>query len=94
MTKSKRYTLRDKPSAHVREKLGSYPEFVQDLLAARGITTQREAGAFFNPDYDTQTHDPFLLKDMPVAVERILTAIDVGEHIAVYSDFDADGIPG
>ncbi len=94
MAKSKPYTLRAKPDEQVRSALSAYPEFVQELLAARGITTQEAAATFFNPDYDAHVHDPFLLKDMPIAIDRVLRAIASDEHIAVYSDFDADGIPG
>lgn len=94
MSKSKGYTLRKKPSATVRKALKDFPEFVQDLLAVRNIKTKKDADTFFTPDYNDHVGDPFLMKDMDVAVERILTAIDKKEHIAIYSDFDADGIPG
>jgi len=94
MTKSKGYTLRNKLSKKVKDALHEYPEFVQELLAARGVLTKKDAHTFFNPDYDEHMDNPFLIKDMGIAVERILKAIDEKEHIAIYSDFDADGIPG
>lgn len=94
LSKSEKYTLSEKPSDAVRDILKEYPEFVQDLLVARNITTVESAKNFFNPNYDVHVHDPFLMRDMDTAVERIITAIDKKEHIAIYSDFDADGIPG
>ncbi len=67
---------------------------LQHLLFHRGVRTPEETEKFLNPDYDKHTHDPFLMKDMKKAVERILTAIEKGERIAIFSDYDADGIPG
>lgn len=59
-------------------------------LSALGVSRE----VFLSPGYDTHTHDPFTLPDMARAVERIERAIVQGEKIAVYADFDADGIPG
>ena len=69
-------------------------ELVKSLLAQRGVESPEAIVAFLAPDYDAHTHDPFLLVDMDVAVERVLSAIEKNEHIAVYADFDCDGIPG
>lgn len=63
------------------------------LLRARGVTDDKKE-AFLNPDYEKGRHDPFLLNDMGVAVERLLSAIRNNEKIAIYSDYDCDGIPG
>lgn len=60
----------------------------QKLLTSRNMTLEE-----LEADYGG-LHDPYLLKDMDKAVERILSAIKTGEKIVVYSDFDADGIPG
>jgi single-stranded-DNA-specific exonuclease len=62
-------------------------------LSQRGIS-DAQSDAFLYPDFDAHTHDPFLLKDMQKTVDRICTAITHEEKILVYSDFDADGIPG
>lgn len=61
-----------------------------NLLAQRGITTYDEAKNFFRPSLD-HLHDPFLMKDMDKAVERIEEAIRQREKILVYGDYDVDG---
>lgn len=71
-----------------------FSPLTQRLLESRGITQMSGAQAFFSPDYERHTHNPFLLKDMDKAVERIQTAIKKDEHICIYSDYDMDGIPG
>ncbi|TSC83496.1 MAG: single-stranded-DNA-specific exonuclease [Parcubacteria group bacterium Gr01-1014_17] len=67
---------------------------IEHLLFHRGITSVEDVEKFLNPDYEKHTHDPFLMKDMENAVERILRAIKNNERIAIFSDYDADGIPG
>ncbi len=61
-----------------------------NLLVQRGITTFDEAKSFFRPSLDA-LHDPFLMKDMDKAVDRILQAIATNENIMVYGDYDVDG---
>jgi single-stranded-DNA-specific exonuclease len=60
------------------------------LLIQRGIRNYDEARTFFRPDL-ANLHDPFLMKDMEVAVERIQDAIRSGEKVMVYGDYDVDG---
>lgn len=60
------------------------------LLAQRGISTFDEARQFFRPDL-AHLHDPFLMKNMEVAVERIIQAIGAGEKVMIYGDYDVDG---
>ena len=60
------------------------------LLVQRGISTYNEAKTFFRPDL-SQLHDPFLMKDMDKAVERVLQAINNNEKLLVYGDYDVDG---
>lgn len=65
-------------------------ENLATLLVQRGITTFDEAKTFFRPSLD-QLHDPFLMTDMDKAVERVLRAINEGEKVLVYGDYDVDG---
>ena len=60
------------------------------LLLQRGITDFERAKSFFNPSLK-QLHNPFLMKDMEKAVTRISEAIENGENILVYGDYDVDG---
>lgn len=69
-------------------------DLVSKLLTKRGITDASAVEAFLNPDYIAHTHDPFLLQGMDIAVGRLLSAVEKNERIAVYADFDCDGIPG
>ncbi|MCI6440402.1 MAG: DHH family phosphoesterase, partial [Alistipes sp.] len=61
-----------------------------DLLVKRGVETFEQARSFFRPSLN-DLHDPFLMKDMDVAVERVRKAITTEEKILVYGDYDVDG---
>ena len=65
-------------------------ENLATLLVQRGITNFEEAKTFFRPSLD-QLHDPFLMTDMDKAVDRVLRAINDGEKVLVYGDYDVDG---
>lgn len=67
------------------------PLVVQQILSGRGMAPA-EMEAFLYPDYDHHLHDPFLLTDMEPAVARIMLAAKNGERVAVYGDYDIDGI--
>lgn len=60
------------------------------LLLERGITSAAEAKRFFRPQLN-ELHDPFLMKDMDIAVERLNQAMGRKERILVYGDYDVDG---
>ena len=65
-------------------------ENLATLLVQRGIVTFDEAKIFFRPAL-SQLHDPYLMKDMDRAVDRVVQAIDNGEKILIYGDYDVDG---
>lgn len=60
------------------------------ILAQRGISNFEQARSFFRPELN-QLHDPFLMKDMELAVSRIILAIENQEKILVFGDYDVDG---
>lgn len=72
------------------EELGMHPVFGR-MLRERCIYTAAEARRFFRPQL-TDLHDPFLMNDMQVAVERLNKAILRKERIMVYGDYDVDGV--
>jgi len=88
-----RWTIKPKPTQesidHLSNKLG-VDDLVAQLLIQRGITNYEEAKAFFRPEL-SHLHDPFLMKDMSKAVERIEQALANEENILVYGDYDVDG---
>ncbi|OGI45467.1 single-stranded-DNA-specific exonuclease RecJ, partial [Candidatus Nomurabacteria bacterium GWB1_40_6] len=71
-----------------------YHELLRVLLEKRGIVDETQADIFLNPVYERDFHDPFLMKDMERACIRIFEAMEAGEKIVIYADYDCDGIPG
>ncbi len=69
------------------------PEVLSRILLKRGIDDFDKARPYFRPDLE-QLHDPFLMKDMDLAVERLHTALTNGEKILVFGDYDVDGVSG
>ena len=88
----KRWTLQPADEAvvsHLQQALKIQPVFCR-LLAQRGISTFDEARTFFRPEW-SQLHDPFLMKDMGAATMRLQQALQNGERILLYGDYDVDG---
>ena len=82
------------PAAQRRiEKEVGVPPLVARILAARGLDGPEEARRFLDPRL-SGLHDPFELKGMEAAVERIARALRDGEAIQIYGDYDVDGITG
>ncbi|MBW6500366.1 MAG: single-stranded-DNA-specific exonuclease RecJ [Bacteroidales bacterium] len=89
----KKWILKEKPDTAVVKQLAASLGVLESLallMVQRNITTADEADAFFNPLLD-YLHDPFLMKDMNIAVDRISTAVKRNEKILVYGDYDVDG---
>ncbi len=89
----KRWVIKEKgETAVVRQLAGALgiSEALANLMVQRNITTPEEAKTFFEPDL-YYLHDPFMMKDMNIAVERISTAVKKNEKILVYGDYDVDG---
>ena len=89
----KRWKLKEKAEEKIASKLASdlgITEVLANMLVQRGIASYDEAKIFFRPTLE-ELHDPFLMKDMDVAITRIETAVKGNEKILVYGDYDVDG---
>lgn len=92
MKAAKRWTLKPAENTHVQalcESLRINPALCR-LLAVRGIDGFEPSRSFFRPELN-HLHDPFLMKGMDKAVQRITEAIEWHERIMVYGDYDVDG---
>ena len=90
---ARRWVVQPSPSSGQMAVLGEYPPLVARVLWQRGLRTAADTGAFLNVAWDSR-HDPFLLRDMDRAVERVQRAVAGGERVVVYGDFDTDGVTG
>jgi len=89
----KRWLYQQTPDDNVIEELGksiNVSEPIATILAQRGKDTYDKAKAFFRPKL-SMLHDPFLMKDMDLAVDRIFKAFNNNEKVLVYGDYDVDG---
>ena len=78
-------------AARMQMEQSGLPALCAAVLCARGLDTPEKAADFLSDSPDL-IHDPFLLKDMDRAVVRILRGLEQGEVLAVYGDYDVDGI--
>jgi single-stranded-DNA-specific exonuclease len=88
-----RWTLKPIPDSQKQQQLAQelgIDPFLSGLLVQRGVEAFAEAKAFFRPDLE-ELHDPYLMKDMDLAVKRIQKAVGNNENILVYGDYDVDG---
>ena len=93
MAIEKKWILRENADAETVSQLSSelgVDPVLSELLVQRGVTTFQQARSFFRPDLGN-LYDPFLMKDMDKAVERLRKAVTSGEKILVYGDYDVDG---
>jgi single-stranded-DNA-specific exonuclease len=87
----KRWLIPPALTAAADASLGAYPPVLRQILFNRGYATAAEANSFLNADPPSNT-DPFLLRDMQVAVDRIRRALSAREQLAIYGDYDVDGV--
>ena len=72
----------------------NHKHLLETLLERLDFKTEQEKQDFLKADYDSGVLDPFLLDGMKVTTERLNRALELNEKVAIYADFDADGIPG
>ncbi len=89
---SSRWIIKPKFPESMKKNLPAYSGIILQLLFDRGLDTEEKIEEFFKPDFTQDIHDPFLFKDMKIAVERINQAIKNQEKILIYGDYDADGV--
>ncbi|MBN1178012.1 MAG: single-stranded-DNA-specific exonuclease RecJ [Anaerolineae bacterium] len=90
LTGAKRWRVADAvPDDHLA-RFPNLPPVIVQILSNRGLTTPEDVAAFL--ERRPELHDPFLMRDMDSAVTRLRQAIRAQEPIAVYGDFDADGV--
>jgi single-stranded-DNA-specific exonuclease len=88
-----RWKLKPEPNPQITKKLAQelgIDNSIASLLVNRGIETFEQAKSFFRPNL-SDLHNPYLMKDMDLAVNRVEKAIIDGENILVYGDYDVDG---
>ena len=89
----KKWIIREKGESSVVDRLSAeldVSDSLANLMAQRGIANAADAESFFRPNLEN-LHDPFLMRDMNIAVDRISTAVKKNEKILVYGDYDVDG---
>lgn len=90
--RKKRWVVREPAPPNFVSAMNQYTPIVATLLYQRGLHDPKDIESFLTSDYRGGLHDPFLMKDMQPAADRVITAINEHEPIAVYGDFDADGV--
>src|SRR2546423_15133030 len=88
----KRWIVHEAAPSDFIEALPAYSPIVATLLYQRGLRDPQSIASFLSAAYKGGLHDPFLMKGMDVSARRIVDAVTKGEPIAVYGDFDADGV--
>ncbi len=91
MRKKWKYKELDEEKIDEIVKKFDIPELLATVLVNRGIVDDEEIRVFLNPTR-SDFHDPYLMPDMEIAVERIIKAIDNQEKVIIYGDYDVDGI--
>ena len=92
MTLRKTWKVLPPAPADFHKQFPEYSKTVLNLLYRRVGKNKKAIASFFKPDFDQDLPDPFLFRDMEKAVGRILKAVKKHEKIAIYGDYDVDGI--
>jgi single-stranded-DNA-specific exonuclease len=79
-------------SKKFQDKFPEIHPVILQLLFNRGLDNQEKIDEFLRPDYSQDIHDPFLFRDMKIAVRRIYQAIKKKEKIVICGDYDTDGV--
>lgn len=90
---SKKWRYRDIDEKKVKEIVEKFnvSELLATVIVNRGIVNDDEIKVFLEPTRN-DFHDPYLMPDMKIAVDRIITAIQKQERVIIYGDYDVDGI--
>lgn len=87
-----KWNLKQKAPKQFLKKFDKLNPLLVQLLYNRGVKNKKGVEAFLQPDYEKHTHDPYLMKGMKKATSRIQKAFQNKEKIAIYGDYDADGV--
>lgn len=87
----KRWKIAAPITAHVTESLAAYPPILRQILFNRGFTTESEAASYLHAEAPEHT-SPWKMTGIEPAVQRILAALKSAEPIAIYGDYDVDGV--
>ena len=90
--KMKNWKVKPKAKKAFYELFPKLPEIIMDLLYNRNYRDKKAILDFFNPDFEKDIHDPFIFRDMEKAVKRVILAAKNKEKVAIFGDYDVDGI--
>lgn len=86
----KKWKIKNSPKSNFKKS--KFNSIIENLLAQRGIKTEKDAEKFLNPDYEKGLHDPFLFWDMQKVIDRLRQAQEKKETVGVFGDHDVDGV--
>jgi single-stranded-DNA-specific exonuclease len=92
MAQAKKWELAAPITAAFEKEHPEFDSIVLQLLHNRNLTEKEDIQRFLYPDFEQHLHDPFIFVEMEKAVDRIIGAIERGEKILIYGDYDADGV--
>src|SRR5690606_28249358 len=91
MMHNKRWVIASPITPEADQALAKFPPILKQIVFNRGLTTDAEARAFLKAELSAG-HDPFQLTGMQAAIDRICFALERHEPIAIYGDYDVDGV--